>query len=555
VDTSKFKVGDTVVIEYKTENTNAFTLNDFKPSIGTHAKILEIDTVNKIIYTDYYTELDFQNLPPVAGSGFMYKTTPIKGIVIKNGVLRSITPNSAGKRDCAIRIEHAEGVTFENIDVVDFNDKAIQIRWMRNINVRNVNSEVMLGDKSLDYVVQCLDTYRGIFENITGTSNLAALDFSFGCSYITAKNIHSRNSEGAWGAIQLHGECEHDITFENCSGIFSFANNTGEFMGYSYNITLNGCKGAAYITGCDHLQVNNSNLILTSTDFSNLRIYGVEVNNSKIKLAKGVLYKAARLGGRIKPYLKFFNSEVKPFFEGATGLYKYIFIGFEKVSFVECNIKNTLANIGAYFVLDACVNFNFHGNVNEGFLFAIRNNDGGTPSPFVFNRYSFKRNEFVINDVNNAAKSYTTTLDFLFNFSNISDLTGLITFDNNEFYFAKSHARQWKFIELSTISTTSNLKFEFFNTKIDSVTTGEVDLTIPHNTGYVVEYGSNRVDISKVNEYGTAYRLSDLYPTSPTTGTWKVGKQIKYSQPTAGGKIGMVNVSTGVWKPFGTIDN
>ncbi|MEJ9158895.1 hypothetical protein P4K11_33475, partial [Bacillus cereus] len=204
-------------IEYQTESVNKHTLTDLKPSVGTHAKILEIDTVNKIVYTDYYTELDFRNLPPVAESGFMYVTTPVKNITIKNGTLKSVSTNASGKKDCAIRAEYVDGINIENITTIDFNQMAVQPRWVRNITVRNLKSEEQQGDKPLSYVIQCLNTYSGVFENISGTTNDAIIDFSFGSSHINVRNARSSNANGAWGAIQLHGECEHDITFENCT--------------------------------------------------------------------------------------------------------------------------------------------------------------------------------------------------------------------------------------------------------------------------------------------------------------------------------------------------
>ncbi|PEC51929.1 hypothetical protein [Bacillus sp. AFS096315] len=501
-DVSKFTVGDCVVIEYQTAATNAHTLTDLKPSVGTYAKILEIDTTNKIVYTDYYTELDFRGLAPASGSGFMYVVNPVKRVTIKNGILKSATPNASNKKDCAIRLEYVDGFTLENLTLVDFNDKAIQPRWVRNATFRNIESDVQRGDKSPYYVIECLNLYNGVFENITGTSNTAILDFSYGCSYIHAKNIQSRTNNGAWGAIQLHGQSEHDIMFENCSGYFSFANNTGEFEGFSYNITLENCKGATYLMGCDNLQINNSNLIVTNSDFSNLRIYGVSINSSKIQLTKAVLYKASNRGGVLSSYIRFSNSDISPFFDGTPGLYRYFFIGFDEVSFANnCRVKNTKTNVGAYFVLDSVVNFEFKNSKNEGFVFSVRNNDGGSPSPFTFGRYLIDGSEIRITDANCAVKANTSTLDYFITFINVSDLFGEFIVKNSKLSFAKDvAARKWNLIQLSNITATSNIKFRWYRNEISVDTDLDLDENITHGTGYRVYYDGNIVDPANVNE-------------------------------------------------------
>ncbi|MED3911209.1 hypothetical protein P4597_18930 [Peribacillus simplex] len=557
-DVSKFAVGDCVVIEYQTAATNTHTLTDLKPSLATYAKILEIDVTNKIVYTDYYTELDFKGLPPVSGSGFMYVIDPVKKVTIKNGTLKSITPNATGKKDCAIRAEYTDGLTLENITLIDFNDKAIQPRYTRNFRYSNIESDVQRGDKTIDYVIQTLNAYNGIVENITGATNTAILDFSFGASYIHARNIQSRNNNGSWGSIQLHGEGEHDIMFENCSGYFSFANNTGEFPGHSYNITLENCKGASYLMGCENLQINNSNLIVTSTDYSNLRIYGVSINDSKIQMTKSVLYKASTRGGVISPYIRFSNTEVIPFYDGTTGLYKFNFIGFDEVSFSNnSRLKNKNSAVGAYIVLDAVKDFDFKNGKNEGFLFSIRVNDGGTATPFTFGKYVFDGVYGVISDDNNAVKLSTTSLDAMISFANISDLTGQIIFKDSNLFFKRTHARPWKLFDLGNVTPTSNLTIIADDNRIEAGASGEVTSYLPHNAGYQIKASGNKIDPDIINESGD-YRLSKYYTTPPTNGKFNYREMLLNKTMAAGGKAYWVNVATGVtagtWKAFGGID-
>ena len=557
-DVSKFAVGDCVVIEYQTAATNTHTLTDLKPSLATYAKILEIDVTNKVVYTDYYTEYNFRGLPPIAGSGFMYAVDPIKKVKIKNGTLKSITPNAAGKKDCAIRAEYTDGLILEDITLVDFNDKAIQPRYARNFRFTNIESDVKRGDKQIDYVVQFLQAYNGVVDNVTGADNTAVLDYSYGSAYIHNLNLQSRNNNGAWGAIQLHGEGEHDITFENCSGFFSFANNTGEFPGHSYNITLENCKGAAYLPGCDNLQINNSNLILMSTDYSNLRIYGVSVNDSKIQMMKSVLYKASTRGGNISPYLRFSNSEVIPFYDGTTGLYKFNFIGFDEVSFTNnCRLKNKNSAIGAYIVLDSVKDFDFKNSKDDGFLFSIRVNDGGTAAPFTFGKYVFDGVYGTITDENNAVKVSTTSLDALLSFANVADLTGKIIWKDVNLFFKRTHVRPWKPFELGNITTTSNLTIIVEDSRIEADTSGEVTSYLPHNAGYIIKANRNEIDPDIINESGD-YRLSNYYTAPPTNGKFGYRKVLLNKTTAAGGKAYWVNVAPGVtagtWKAFGAID-
>jgi hypothetical protein len=556
-DVTKFKVGDTVVIEYQTALVNTHNLNDFKPCVGTHAKILEIDATNKLIFTDYYTELDFRNLPPVAGSGFMYVTTPIKNVTIKNGVIKSITKNSAGKKDCAIRVEYADGITLEDITVIDFNHMAIQQRWVRNSTARNIHSDVQQGDTYLSYVMQNLNLYKGIFENISGTSNDAILDFSFGSSYIYARNVHSSNPKGAWGAIQLHGECEHDIMFENCSGYFSFANNVGEFPGVSYNITLDNCKGASYLNGCDNLRIVNSNLIVRTTDTSNLRVYGVNIYDSKIKLVRSVLYKGSTRGGNISPRIRFSNCEVSPYLEAPSGLYKFPFIQFDEISFTNnCRVVNTFKDIGAYFMLDSIKDIDISNSTLDGVLFSIRTNDGGTASPFDFNKISLQSNNITLTDDNNGAKTFTTSLDAFIGFSNVADLKGKVSVKGNDIYFKKTHARPWKLIDIESITATSSVAFSIDNNKISTDTSGEASIYLPHVAGVSLSYSGNIVNPDIISEIGV-YRLSNFYTAIPTSGTWEARKIILSKTPVAGGKLGWVCItggSPGTWKAYGSID-
>ena len=556
-DVSKFAVGDCVVIEYQTAATNAHTLTDLKPSLATYAKILEIDVTNKIVYTDYYTEYDFRGLPPIAGSGFMYVVDPVKKVKIKNGTLKSITPNSANKKDCAIRAEYTDGLILEDITLVDFNDKAIQPRYARNFRFSNIESDVKRGDKVIDYVIQFLQAYNGVVENVTGADNTAILDFSYGSSYIQVRNGQSRNNNGSWGSIQLHGEGEHDIMFENCSGYFSFANNTGEFPGHSYNITLENCKGASYLMGCENLQINNSNLILTSTDYSNLRIYGVSINDSKVQLTKSVFYKASTRGGVISPYIRFSNTEITPFYDGTTGLYKFNFIGFDDVSIVNnSRLKNKNSAVGAYIVLDSVKDFDFKNGKNEGFLFSIRVNDGGTAVPFTFGKYVFDGVYGIITDANNAVKLSTTSLDAMISFANVSDLTGQIILKDVNLYFKRTHVRPWKPFELGNITTTSNLTIIVDDSRIEADASGEVTSYLPHNAGYIIKANRNEIDPDIINESGD-YRLSNYYTTPPTNGKFNYRKTILNKTMNTGGILYWINVAAGVtsgtWEPFGSI--
>lgn len=546
-DVSKFKVGDCVVIEYQTALVNTHTLTDLKPSVGTYAKILGIDAASKIVYTDYYTELDFRGLPPASGSGFMYVIDPVKRIKIKNGTLKSITPAASNKKDCAIRAEYVDGLTLEDIVVVDFNDKAIQPRWIRNVDMDNVGSDSQQGDKPLDYVVQCLELYNGNFNNIYGTTNTAILDFSFGCSYIKASNIESRNTGGSWGSIQLHGECEHDIMFENCSGFFSFANNTGEFPGFTYNITLQNCKGASYIMGCYNLRINDSDLIVENSDFSNLRVYGVSFSDSNIRLIRNVLYKSSTRGGNISPYLRFSNCDISPYIDSSIGLYKYNLIGFDEVSFSNnCRVFNNKPGVGCYFVLDAIKNFEFANSKNSGFLFSIRNNDGGTAAPFAFGNYIVSGSSIRITDDNCAVKAATTSLDWFLTFNNVSDLTGNIIFRDNIFSFNRAvGSRKWNFINTSNITSTSALKIKSYGNSIEVDTDFDLDVNLPYSAGYKLYYDNNNIDPINVNEYGS-YRMSNYYPAIPTSGYWDIRKRILNRTPAVGQPKSWVCTASGV---------
>lgn len=152
----------------------------------------------------------------------------------------------------------------------------------------------------LAYGMQVLNsTYVNIY-NFNADGQRHVIDFS-GSAYCTVYGSGGNYDTNA--SFDLHGYCEHDITFDNCNGRLMFGNNWSLFPMLTDNIVIKGHRGVLMARYVNNLKVSDSFITLAADDESFLN--NAEFHNVDITLATHDLsgnrptFRPSSRGGRI----------------------------------------------------------------------------------------------------------------------------------------------------------------------------------------------------------------------------------------------------------------
>ena len=246
-----FDVGDEVLIKGWTNSSSVGHYNKdiYEPELGVIAKILNKDET--YIYIDYYSPFIYPSfVQRDKVKSVVMKVSTKKNIKIKNLNISDIspietldgipTPNDRKQALCPINVMLCDNFELENINVVGHRGNAIHPLYSRNIAMRNIKANnARIWDGGMGYGTQIISCRDIEIDTFTGDGCRHVVDFSWSC-YANVKNIRSHNSKSS--DIDLHGLCEHDITFERCEGYVAMGNGMPGFPNIVKNIQFIDCN-------------------------------------------------------------------------------------------------------------------------------------------------------------------------------------------------------------------------------------------------------------------------------------------------------------------------
>jgi hypothetical protein len=304
-DASMFNRGDYVYFEVNNPNggQNADYRNVFIPTCGVTTKILAI--VGNDIYIDYYSPYDWSQVD-VKETGYIVKVNPIDNITVENMIFKDITPYAAEEGSTGINPNAAKLVTgiglryvvnykLNNIKGLEMNRHLITAFYTYKGNVSKFENKFPRSHGGGEgYGIQVSRSLRVHVEDAESNDGNSVVDFS-GSAFCSGKRIHS-NHTYSYKTIGVHGQAEHDITFEDCVGSFGFNNGATIFAGMSINMKLVRCRGRinSGIDGFVEVDIINSEITLSENKVEYFA--RLDVSDSVIKVEP-----LAALGGHRRP--------------------------------------------------------------------------------------------------------------------------------------------------------------------------------------------------------------------------------------------------------------
>ena len=358
IDDNDINKGDYIWVyidmgEWKTD------YSDYKPVLNRVCRVVSVD--NNKIYTDLNTPFEF-DLSQV-NSIIVKKINLIENITIKNLNYKDLTEENFDSISTNERATFVGGLSFhccrnivcENIQSYNYKFPSIMLRRCYMADFKNIKAyDKSTSGGGLGYIIQVMQSVYVNIENCYGENVSPVVDFTTS-AFCSIKNAGSRaglkNSiSHTYNKFTCHGQCEHDIVFDNCNGHFHFGNGIGEFPVLTENITIVNSSG--YL-GCEHVHnliVNNSNIKLgTYKNFSN-RMYGTNLLFSNCNIEIGAYSYTIGMKDRGKynnKFLKFNNCNIN-----VTGIRsgidsKFVIRGFASVIINNCTCAKTKINVGS----------------------------------------------------------------------------------------------------------------------------------------------------------------------------------------------------------------
>ncbi|WP_226639335.1 glycoside hydrolase family 55 protein [Priestia flexa] len=405
-DTSNYRVGDNVYIHISLVQQPNSDYSSAIPGIRTHAKVMKIDSVNKMIFTDFWSPFDFWgNRTFIPQVDHMVKLNAIKNVTVKNYTFVDDNPqvkldfqepplDQAKYQVSGIVFNYGEGFTLENYHAVGTHFSALETYGSRNITVRNGGSRDCKWNASgKGYGIHFHNSMNIYVENWHCQNVRHTVDFS-SCSFGTVVNSSGKGHEEF--SFTLHGEAEHKITYINCDGGLKVGHGVLYFMDLDAEIKVDNCNiSELKISWCDGLYIENSRAKLTGSAYhlaeNEMHLGKTFFKNSVISIINTSRFIGENRGNEnFKPILSFEKCEI-------TGLPSYrdsspnhiLIDKFDQVLFSN-NFSFDLSNIPAYL------------NVKNNNKFVFKNNNCLN----LFTRYT-DNTEISFNDVYYEGNTFT----------------------------------------------------------------------------------------------------------------------------------------------------
>ena len=265
--------------------THNGTYDDYKPSVGTLTKVVEVGA--DYIIVDYFCPFDYSK---ILNDGWINKAQPISNITIENLKIESTT-SSTLVTSWVHMVKFSQVINFEirNISASKFKYKGLRLTQCREgiIDSCYFNDPTELSG-GRGYGVQIANSNRIEVRRLTGNRLRHLIDFS---TSHHCKVYNSYATDSFNRTFDCHGLSEHDIEFIDCDGDYIFSNGMTEFPSVVENITI--LRGA--IRGISGGAVHN--LTCDSTTMTDLFFYADAIGD--IKLINNKIYHNQRVARNI----------------------------------------------------------------------------------------------------------------------------------------------------------------------------------------------------------------------------------------------------------------
>lgn len=376
------------------------TVNDYIPSMQIMARITDIGS--DYVITDYRNPLNWRDFV-YSEDCTITKINEVKNITFNNVEIENTTSmtnpninNSLGTEmdvlACGIGIYCGADIYINNLKGYRIQLPLAIAYYGHNIHIdtlKNIDPTHLGGAQG--YAVKMARVFFGTANRVFGKGCRHLIDFSDASSFTVT---NSKGIKTYAGDFDLHGCCEHDITFENCEGDFAFGNDmANSFPSIMKNVTMTNCKGRCTLANVENLMINSCDLQYINQSHAGDAIHYANISNSRIGFEStgDYTFVGGNRGGKITPTLKLNNVE---FYSSSTGTeFNMIFKNFDTVklsdsdvSFRKNKVKLTIENVD---------NMTFKGVDFNGILFSVRRTDGGrTDIRHINTHYLMRKEDF-----------------------------------------------------------------------------------------------------------------------------------------------------------------
>ena len=254
---SLFAIGDYVRIEYFTGQA-PYSTSTLLPNIDITTKIVDI-TSDGWIVVDYYSPYNFSNLTPVIAKLHKLKTVnnvKIKNFTIDDKIVPAIADADRGigaYPDPVERATFVSGVsTFYTVNTVVENVVGKNTKFPLSINFYSYNNKYKdlfcdnpgIYGSGEGYTLQIMGCLYNDSEKIGGFATRHIIDYarSAFCRAYRCLSPYTRQLP-----FTMHGECEHDLVWEDCHGKFNCGHGIANFTCITQNVNFYRCSGEIQI--------------------------------------------------------------------------------------------------------------------------------------------------------------------------------------------------------------------------------------------------------------------------------------------------------------------
>ena len=481
-NTSDLAVGDFVKLDLPFSE-NIHSIDTYKPTVKILTKIVKIDNELNQVYLEYHSPFDF-TLVDITGAT-LTKVDCLENIDIKNAKFVNLTNidevTNADRYYAPIILHMVANFNIENIKSEKGVHSTLVLDYCSHGDIRNIETiKPKVLSAGLGYGMQIASSMRISVDKSVSIHSRHNVDFSMS-AFCECSN--SRGSNATNGAFDVHGICEHDISFNNCCGDIYLGNSSTQFPCLSTDIQFNNHVGNFSGCICEKLSISNSDVAF----MSHMHSYFNElyITNSKLRFYDKTSLHGANRGKQKHKRLKIVNSTIDSV-DVHTDTYHFDIDNFD---FVDLINNHVIGAEGKYLRLRENYNINMTQNTFIDTNFLLLSTDKNI-------NYRIYDN-LMIDNTSNALK--------LIRMQELNGCTGLVAIENNDVRVNKAKT----IIEYPKLSNT--FVFLLRNNIIRCQTTSIVNIS-SQNTN-VIQILDNMVTNTRFDSMPNSFTFTPLGTT------------------------------------------
>lgn len=326
-DASAFKENDYVFIDVPLDQTIK-DYSEARPACQMATKVISVGT--GYIDTEYYTPFDWTKRV-WHGTESLWKIQPLENVTIKNinfidnnpQVKRTIfeedTTVNRQKQLSVVGGKYVVNFNVENINVKNNHQQGVITYGCIGVSVKNidVNEPKYLGSGQ-GYAVQFKHSYNIVAERIKGYKIRHLVDFT---ASAFATVLQSYSSHEYNYAFDVHGFCEHDITFKDCTGSLQISNSVQYFPNLVKNIAFENCDfNSAFINWGENLVFRDSRIVFMGinavADIIILDVGNITFDNCMLEVVNKTRFLGRKRTLDIDTSVKLIDTKIKGYEDG-----------------------------------------------------------------------------------------------------------------------------------------------------------------------------------------------------------------------------------------------